>query len=325
MRRIFLLIVLLFPLLLSGQWFFVQFRGVVTDMFDGTPMSDVLVEVDLADDSQHLRNIITKKNGEYQFELDRGYHYSVRYSKTGYVAKTLELDMTLIPDTPDVPFYDMDVQMALFESIPDIDLSFFTSPIGRAEYKESVRTMSWENEFSDAKRIEMAKIMREYTKTFRGYYARTNAKPPIIIANTPLVLKSDSSDVAVVHNALETFVPPDTAASYYNDITAAPATQVETLRGLFFSVQVGVYSKPTALDRIFNITPLNSELMEGGRIRYTSGVFSSVNDANAYRNKMVRTGVPDSFVIAYFNGKRIPIQDALYLANKFGDDILLVK
>jgi hypothetical protein len=316
---------LLFPFLLQGQWFFVQFHGVVTDVYGGAPLTDVLVEVDLIDGSKHFGNVITKRNGEYQFELDRGYHYSVRYSKTGYVAKLLELDMTLIPDTPDVPFYDMDVQMVLFETIPDVDVSLFTSPVGRAEYKETVRTMSWENAYSDSMKVLMAKVMKEYTKTYRGYYARTNAKPPIVIANTPLVLKSDSNDVAVVHSALEAFVPPDTATSYYNDTTAAPATQVETLRGLFFSVQVGVYSKPTALDRLFNITPLNSELMEEGKIRYTSGTFSTVNDANAYRNKMIRMGVPDSFVIAYFNGKRVPIQDALFLANKFGKDILLVK
>ena len=325
MRRALLISFLLFPFVLQGQWFFVQFHGVVTDMYGGSPLTDVLVEVDLTDGSQHFGNVITKRNGEYQFELDKGYHYTVRYSKTGYVAKMLELDMTLIPDTPDVPFYDMDVQMVLFEAIPDVDLSFFTSPVGRSEYKESVRTMSWENEFSEEKKEIMAKLMKEYNKTYRGYYARTNAKPPIVIANTPLVLKSDSNDVVVVQNALETFVPPDTATSYYSDTTAAPATQVETLRGLFFSVQVGVYSKPTALDRLFNITPLNTELMEGGKIRYTSGTFSNVNDANAYRNKMVRMGVPDSFVIAYFNGKRVPIQDALFLVNKFGKNILFVE
>lgn len=325
MRRMLLLAVLVLPLILQGQWFFVSLHGVTTDLYGGAPLSDVLVEVDFADGSKHIGNVVTKRNGEYQFELDKGYHYAVRYSKTGYISKLLEIDMRMIPDTPDVPFYDMDVQMVMFESIPDIDFSFFKDPIGISEYKNSVRTMSWENEFTEAKVAEMTKFMREYTKTYRGYYARTNAKPPIVIANTPLVLKSDSNDIAVVQNALETFIPPDTASSYYSDTTAAPATQVETLRGLFFSVQVGVYSKPTALDRLFNISPLNSELMEGGRIRYTSGTFETVNDANTYRNKMVRMGVPDSFVIAYFNGKRIPIQDALYLANKFGKDIMLVR
>lgn len=324
MNKLFFLLFFFLPFTINGQWFFVNLHGIVTDVYGGAPLPDVLVEVDFKDGTKHLHNLVTKRNGEYQFELDKGYAYSIRYSKTGYVSKSLELDMTMIPDTPDVPFYDMDVQMILFEAIPDIDLSFFTEPVGRAEYKESVRTMSWENEFSDKKRSEMAKIMKEYTKTYRGYYARTNAKPPILIANTPLVLKSDSSDVAVVQNALNNFIPPDTAASYYNDSTAAPASQVETMKGLFFTVQVGVYSKPTALDRLFNITPLNSELMDGGKIRYTSGTFTTVNEANVYRNKMVRMGVPDSFVVAYFNGKRVPIQDALFLVNKFGKDIMLV-
>lgn len=316
------MVAFMLPMAVHAQWFFVQYHGIVTDYYGATPMSGVLVEVDFADGSKHIGNNITSRNGEYQFELDRGYSYTVRYSKTGYISKFLEVDMTLIPDTPDVPFYDMDVQMVLFEAIPDFDFGFFRSPIGRSEYKESVRTMSWENEYSDERRDKMNDLMHEYTKTYRGYYARTNAKPPIIIADSVLVLKSDSSDAAVVQQAMETFFPTDTAASYYSDSTAAPASQVETMRGLFFTVQVGVYSRPTALDRLFNITPLNSELMEGGRIRYTSGTFSTVNDANSYRNRMVRLGVPDAFVIAYFNGKRVPIQDALYLANEFGEDIL---
>lgn len=313
---------MLLPLGVEAQWFFVQLHGVVTDYYGAVPLNDVLVEVDLSDGSRHIGDNVTSRNGEYQYELDPGFHYTVKYSKTGYITKLLEFDMTQIPDTPDVPFYDMDVQMVLFEVIPDFDFSFFKGPIGRSEYKETVHTMSWENIFSDERREQMADIMKEYNKTYRGYYARTNAKAPIIIADSTLVLKSDSSDVAVIQQAMEQFQPTDSAASYYNDSTAAPATQVETMRGLFFAVQVGVYSRPTALDRLFNITPLNSELMDGGTIRYTSGTFSTVNDANSYRNKMVRLGVNDAFVIAYFNGKRIPIQDALYLASEFGDDIL---
>ncbi|MGB6046413.1 MAG: hypothetical protein WBG34_02325, partial [Flavobacteriales bacterium] len=112
-------------------------------------------------------------------------------------------------------------------------------------------------------------------------------------------------------------------AEYYNDPAAAPAKQVEAVKGLFFTVQVGVYSKPTALDRLFNITPLNSELTTTGKIRYTTGIFLNEGQAVQRRSGTVALGVSDAFVTAYLNGKRIPIRDARALLAKFGREILV--
>lgn len=122
---------------------------------------------------------------------------------------------------------------------------------------------------------------------------------------------------------LAAFKPSDNAAEYYNDPAAAPAKQVEAVKGLFFTVQVGVYSKPTALDRLFNITPLNSELTTTGKIRYTTGIFLNEGQAVQRRSGTVALGVSDAFVTAYLNGKRIPIRDARALLAKFGREILV--
>lgn len=127
---------------------------------------------------------------------------------------------------------------------------------------------------------------------------------------------------ATAEEVLATFNPSAEAASYYNDPTAAPAKQVETIKGLFFTVQVGVYSKPTALDKLFNITPLNSELTANGKIRYTTGFFLGETQAADRRTGAIGLGVTDAFVTAYLNGKRIPLRDARALLDKFGHAIL---
>lgn len=95
------------------------------------------------------------------------------------------------------------------------------------------------------------------------------------------------------------------------------------MKGLFFTVQVGVYSKPTALDRLFNITPLNSERTATGKIRYTTGIFLDEGQAVQRKNGTVTLGVTDAFVTAYLNGKRIPVRDARALLAKFGKDVLV--
>lgn len=118
------------------------------------------------------------------------------------------------------------------------------------------------------------------------------------------------------------FAPPTDAANYYNEPGAAPARQVETVKGLFFTVQVGVYSKPVPLDRIFNITPLNSERTETAKVRYTTGLFLDTEAARIRKDETVGLGVKDAFVTAYLNGKRIPMREATALLEKFGPSIL---
>lgn len=155
----------------------------------------------------------------------------------------------------------------------------------------------------------------------------TSVPTPTPLPSNPPAAQTSGADVlssypASAHEILAGFVPATDAASYYNDPTAAPARQVETVQGLFFTVQVGVYSKPTALDRLFNITPLNSERTETGKIRYTTGVFLSVASAGTRRTEAVGLGVKDAFITAYLNGKRIPMQEANALLARFGPSIL---
>ncbi|MCB9169285.1 MAG: PD40 domain-containing protein [Flavobacteriales bacterium] len=122
---------------------------------------------------------------------------------------------------------------------------------------------------------------------------------------------------------LAEFAPTRDVTSYYNDPTAAPAKPVEVVRGLFFTVQVGVYSRPVPLDKLFNITPLNTELINGGKIRYTTGVYREMDRARARKDGAVSSGVRDAFITAYLNGKRIPMTDARALLARFGDQVLV--
>lgn len=145
-----------------------------------------------------------------------------------------------------------------------------------------------------------------------GVASATAEDPAVVLAAYP----------ATAEAIMATFAPPADASSYYNVPGAAPARQVETIKGLFFTVQVGVYSKPVALDKLFNITPLNSERTEAGKIRYTTGFYLDVDEARVRKDATVVLGVQDAFVTAYLNGKRIPMREARALLEKFGPAIL---
>jgi hypothetical protein len=113
--------------------------------------------------------------------------------------------------------------------------------------------------------------------------------------------------------------------AYYNDPNAAVAAPVEVIAGLFFTVQAGVYSKPVALDKLYNLTELNTELTAQNTIRYTTGRFNSVGEASVRKETVKRLGVADAFVTAYYNGRRISVNEANALLNEQGSSVLALR
>ena len=155
----------------SAQRFQVKLSGKVTEYFSGDAMKGALVRVLKA--GQADQQATTKSDGRYAFIMERGWRYEVWFSKKDMVTKHVIIDTREVPAYPDVPFYDMDLQMTLFAWIPDFDLSPFEDPLGMATYKSNVRNMSWDTPFTEQVRPTLAKAMDEYEKTFKGYYKRT--------------------------------------------------------------------------------------------------------------------------------------------------------
>jgi hypothetical protein len=102
----------------------------------------------------------------------------------------------------------------------------------------------------------------------------------------------------------------------------APADQVEKIQGLFYTVQVGVYSKPVAAALLQNVNPLNSELTETNKIRYTSGQYGTLAEAVIKRDEIRVMGITDAFVTVYYNGKRITLSEADLLLKEKGAGII---
>lgn len=153
-----------------GQRFAVKLNGTVTDLFSGEPVKRAMVRV--LKDGKDVSQRLTKRDGSYRFDLDPGWLYTVWFSKDGAVTKHVVIDTREVPAYPDVPFYDMSLQITLFPWIPDIDLSLFERPIGEAAYIERVHNMSWDVPYTELNRPLFSKLMNEYRKTFHGYYER---------------------------------------------------------------------------------------------------------------------------------------------------------
>jgi hypothetical protein len=90
----------------------------------------------------------------------------------------------------------------------------------------------------------------------------------------------------------------------------AKTTSVTEVKGVFYTVQVGVYSNPVSNGKLFGLQPLNTEKLPNNTLRYTTGQYSDLKTANEAKQRIVQLGIKDAFVVAYDNGKRIPLLDA---------------
>ncbi len=85
---------------------------------------------------------------------------------------------------------------------------------------------------------------------------------------------------------------------------------VKNQPGTFYTVQVGVFSKPVTSKDIANITPLNQENLSNGTYRYTTGIFKEESIAEQAKNEIRSIGISDAFVTAYKSGNRVTVDAA---------------
>lgn len=174
MRAVFVALLVVHSL--SASAFYIELHGVVTEYFTGEPMKGV--QVRMVKDGIERETVITKSNGEYEFVLDRGYVYLIWFYKDGWVTKHIRIDASGIPPIPDVPFYDMDVQVSMFEWVEGVDLGIFEEPLGLAEYVHSVRKLTWDIEYTELRRPKVAHVMERYERVVNVSGTRRRPKAP---------------------------------------------------------------------------------------------------------------------------------------------------
>ena len=114
--------------------------------------------------------------------------------------------------------------------------------------------------------------------------------------------------------AAETQADQKRLSPAFNAEDIAPVTNAKELEQLYFTVQIGVYSKPLGKG-VFNYENLNVFELPSGLIRYNVGIYENAIDA-AERQIEIQMRIPDAFVVAYYRGKRISINEAARLKNR---------
>lgn len=93
--------------------------------------------------------------------------------------------------------------------------------------------------------------------------------------------------------------------------------------GLVFRVQIGAFKAPIPNNSFRGLTPVNGQTTPNGYIRYTAGNFDKYEDANGVKNDLKKLGYNDAFVVVYYNGQRITLNEAINIMQKDGKEINL--
>ena len=83
-----------------------------------------------------------------------------------------------------------------------------------------------------------------------------------------------------------------------------------SINGLFYTVQVGVFTTPKISSDLKGVTPLYTEKTLNGYLRYTTGIYKDYSSADTRKETVRVQGIKDAYVIAYNENQRITVAKA---------------
>ena len=94
------------------------------------------------------------------------------------------------------------------------------------------------------------------------------------------------------------------------DKNLAPVKTIDQTTGIFYSVQIGAFSKPLSKENALNISPLVVSRVNN-LYKYSTGEFNTLELAARRKAELIDDGIlTDAFIIAYNNGRSISLQQA---------------
>lgn len=192
----------------------------------------------------------------------------------------------------------------------------FTSFNIANEAKNTVKTIGYPDAFVVAylngKRININQARSILNEAGKDKNTTSNNKQLPDTQQTPTI-NNEVRNTTQNTNELNNGVQSTIERLQNEEVKDGISKDVRNIEGIFYTVQIGVYSTEITKDQLFNLASINSERIQGGLIRYTSGLYYNIDEANVAKERIRKIGISDAFVIAYQNGKKIPVSLASQL------------
>jgi hypothetical protein len=108
--------------------------------------------------------------------------------------------------------------------------------------------------------------------------------------------------------------PADIVAGAFGTSEPSQATKespTNQMNSLIYKIQIGVFRNEPNASALANIPRVTSEtLPESGLLKYFSGSWPTYEEAKAEVDNIINAGFPGAFVVAFFNGQAITLDEA---------------
>ncbi len=129
---------------------------------DSIPFPTVRVQEKVGLDAPS--SVRTNARGRYELNLNRDGVFWILFDAPGKVGKRLEID-THGARQERIGGYGMNADVTLFDSIPGLDFSYLSEPMGRACFIGTRDEFNWDLEYTQAVKERIVKLMREYDES----------------------------------------------------------------------------------------------------------------------------------------------------------------
>ena len=125
-----------------------------------TKLSDVTVSVLLG--GKLINSLVTPANGLFSFTLNYNNDYVVQFSKDGYTTKKISVSTKGVPpaDAADI-FEFTGFEVALFKTIPDLDVSLLQKPIGKIYFIRPDEGFDYDAAYTAAMKEQLQKFQQD--------------------------------------------------------------------------------------------------------------------------------------------------------------------
>jgi hypothetical protein len=144
----------------AGAQDMVYIFGTVKDYFSSKKLDNVTVSV--YKNGALLTEVRANASGKYELNLDYGADYKLVYSRPGMVSKIIAMDTRNVPEEDRLGGHGFNLEMTLFNDIPDVDFSILQQPIGKAKYDPAKGEVTWDLAYTEQIRNEINRLMKEY-------------------------------------------------------------------------------------------------------------------------------------------------------------------
>ncbi|MBL4752418.1 MAG: PD40 domain-containing protein [Flavobacteriales bacterium] len=262
----------------------------------------------------HVENINASKISKYT-EIGRDIHiYSSDFARTVEISGKLEVGEDLKPGSK--------LTMNIFNEGRSIEIETITDETGAFSFKEVPTGYTYTFSLSGAPEIDRVRIVGNMTA---GGKPKSDIRVKIEGGNATETMADGSFELEILETAPKDcdyplqYLKPYAGGSTFPDLSNEIYQKIMekygkcVAEGLVFKVQIGAYFTPENFNyKYFNdLGGVSQTLLKDGITRFVMGRYKKMNRAESLRNKAIKIGDKDAFIVIYYNGNRMMIDEAI--------------